>query len=374
MCRSVSPTYLFSSSGPLMLRKKLLPSLAWPSLDLAVPSFAEPGASAPVSPRSARCCRGPGRHLLGQGVGHRLGDQRLAAAGRPVQQHALGRPQLVLPEQVRVQVRQLHRIPDLDDLRAQAADVGVGDVRHFLEDELLDLGLGDALVDVAGPRLQQQRVARAQHRVEQRLGQPDHPLLVGMRDHQRPVAALEQLLEHDDLAHGLVPLGDHHVERLVEHDLLAGPQLVQLDGGADADPHLAAAGEHVGGAVLGGRQEHAETRRRLGQPVDFLLERHDLVARFAERVGQPLVLAGHGGQAGLRLTQPLLEQADVPGRVGQPAPQHRHLLLEEGDLRGEALNLVVVPRGARSFVTTGHAPTPFREQTSLRPYLSVALA
>ena len=28
MCRSVSPTYLFSSSGPLMFRKKLLPSLA----------------------------------------------------------------------------------------------------------------------------------------------------------------------------------------------------------------------------------------------------------------------------------------------------------------------------------------------------------
>jgi len=26
MCRSVSPTYLFSSSGPLMLRKKDLPS------------------------------------------------------------------------------------------------------------------------------------------------------------------------------------------------------------------------------------------------------------------------------------------------------------------------------------------------------------
>jgi len=27
MCRSVSPTYLLSSSGPLMFRKKLLPSL-----------------------------------------------------------------------------------------------------------------------------------------------------------------------------------------------------------------------------------------------------------------------------------------------------------------------------------------------------------
>jgi hypothetical protein len=35
MCRSVSPTYLFSSSGPLMFRKKLLPSLA-PLLSCAV--------------------------------------------------------------------------------------------------------------------------------------------------------------------------------------------------------------------------------------------------------------------------------------------------------------------------------------------------
>ena len=31
MCRSVSPTYLFNSSGPLMFRKKLLPSLACPA-------------------------------------------------------------------------------------------------------------------------------------------------------------------------------------------------------------------------------------------------------------------------------------------------------------------------------------------------------
>ena len=65
---------------------------------------------------------------------------------------------------------------------------------------------------------------------------------------------------------------------------------------------------------------------------------------------------------------------DMPGRVGQPPPQHCHLLLEEGDLRGEALNLVIVPRCARSFIPSGHAPTPFREQTSLRPYLSEALA
>jgi hypothetical protein len=52
MCRSVSPTYLFSSSGPLMLRK-LLPS---------------------------------GLFLLRGLRGDRLGDQRLSAAGQAVQQ------------------------------------------------------------------------------------------------------------------------------------------------------------------------------------------------------------------------------------------------------------------------------------------------
>ena len=330
-----------------------MPSLAWPSWSSA-------GGAAR-------------RHLLGQRVGHRLGDQRLAAAGRAVEQHALGRPQLVLAEQVRVQVGQLDRVPDLDDLRAQPADVGVGDVRHFFQDELFHLSLGDALVHVAGARLEQQRVAGPQHRVAQRLGQPDHALLVRVRDDQGPVAVLEQLLEHDDFADRLVALRHHHVERLVQHHFLAGPQGVQLDRGADADPHLPAAGEHVGRAVLAGLQEDTEPGRRLGQPVYFLLERHDLIAGLPEGIRQPLVLAGHGAQAGLGLTQPLLEQPDVPGRVGEPAAQHRHLLLEEGDLRGEALNLVVVPRGARSFVTTGHAPTPFRKHTSLRPYLSEAL-
>jgi len=280
----------------------------------------------------------------------------------------------VLTEQVGVQVGQFDRVPDLDDLGAEPADVGVGDVRHFLQDELFHLSLGDALVHVPGARLEQQRVACPQHRVAQRLGQPDHALLVGVRDHQGPVPVLEDLLEHDDLTDGLVGLGHDHVERLVQHHFLAGPELVQLDRGADADPHLAPAGEHVGGAVLAGLQEDAEPGRRLRQPVHFFLERHDLVAGLPESVGHPLVLAGHGAETGLRLTQTLLEEPDVPGRVSQPPPQHRHLLLEEGDLRGEALHLVVVPRAARSFVTSGHAPTPFREQTSLRPYLSPALA
>ena len=90
------------------------------------------------------------RDLLGQRVGHRLGDQRLAAAGRAVEQHTLRRPQLVLAEQVGVQERQLDGVPDLLDLPGQAADVAVLDVRHLLQHKVLDLGLGHPLVGVAG--------------------------------------------------------------------------------------------------------------------------------------------------------------------------------------------------------------------------------
>jgi hypothetical protein len=111
-----------------------------------------------------------------------------------------------------------------------------------------------------------------------------------VRDHQGALAVGQQLLEHDDLADGLVTLGDDDVERLVEHNLLAGLELVQVDVGADVDPHLAAAGEDVGGVVLARGEEDAETGWRLCQPVDLLLERHDLVAGLAQRRCQALIL------------------------------------------------------------------------------------
>ena len=91
---------------------------------------------------------------------------------------------------------------------------------------------------------------------------------------------------------------------------------LEVDGRTDVDPHLAAAGEHVRGPVLAGAEEHAERGRRLGQPVDLLLERDDLVARLPERACQSLVLAGHGRDARLGLAQPLLEQPDMARRIG----------------------------------------------------------
>src|SRR3546814_6398143 len=78
------------------------------------------------------------------------------------------RPCVVLLEQVRVQVRELDGVPDRLDLPGEAADLGVVDVRNLFEAELLDLRLRDLLVDVAGPGVEQQRVAGADGLAAQR--------------------------------------------------------------------------------------------------------------------------------------------------------------------------------------------------------------
>ena len=119
-----------------------------------------------------------------------------------------------------------------------------------------------------------------------------------------------------------------------------------------------------------GLQEDAEAARRLGQPVDLFLERDDLVARLAQRAGEPLVLASDGREVRLGLAQPLLEQVRLPRRVGEPAAQCRDLLFKEGDLRGQDLDLVVVPPGVNAVVTRGHAPHPLLRAELPRPYLS----
>jgi hypothetical protein len=84
---------------------------------------------------------------------------------------------------------------------------------------------------------------------------------------------------------------------------------------ADVDAQLAAAREHVGGAVVVRLEEDAEAGRRLGQPVDLLLERDDLVAGVLERRHQTLVLRGHGREVGLQVGQPLLEHPHVTREI-----------------------------------------------------------
>lgn len=138
-----------------------------------------------------------------------------------VEQDALGRPEFVLLEEVGVEVRELDRVADHLDLVAQAADLLVADVRYLFEDEFLDLALRYDFVDVPGSGFEQEGVAGADDDVQEGLGEPYHPFLVGVPLYQGALAVLEDLLEGDDVADALVLHGLDHVESFVEHHFLA---------------------------------------------------------------------------------------------------------------------------------------------------------
>ena len=91
------------------------------------------------------------------------------------------------------------------------------------------------------------------------VGELADPLLVGAADDERARAVLQQLLERHDLAREVDAAREHDVERFVEHDFLAAPQLVGLELGVQRDAHLAAGGEDVDGAVVVGAEDTCRT-------------------------------------------------------------------------------------------------------------------
>lgn len=263
----------------------------------------------------------------------------------------------MLFEEVGVEVRELDRVADQLDLVAQAADLAVVDVGDLFEDEFFDLALGDDLVDVAGAGFEQEGVAGADGDVQERLGEPHHPFLVGVPDHQGALAVLEDFLEGDDVPGPFELHGLDHVEGLVEHDLLAAPEVFRFDAGADVHAELSAAGEDVDGAVFVRLKEDTEAGRRLCEPVDFLLECDDLVAGLTERICQSLVLRGDAGQVCLELDDPLFENPRVSRRVGELTSQDGDFLLEIGNLAGGVLRPSPRPDAAVVVVVVGcHGP------------------
>ena len=267
--------------------------------------------------------------LAGQAVGDRLGDERLAASRRAVEQDPLRRRQAVLGEQVGVEERQLDGVGDLLDLIVEPTDVLVGDVRHLLEQQVLDLGSGQLLEQQVGAMVEAHRVAGAQMDAAHRVGELADALLVGAPDHQCPDAVLEHLLDRDDLASDLRRAGEDDVEALVEHDLGPDLQLEVIDLRMQRHLHLAAAGEHVDRAVFVLADDHSVRRRRLGELVDLLAQRGDVVAGLTQRVRQLLVAGDRLGQLTLGLQQALLERAHPLRCLGQSRPE----VLDLGDQR-----------------------------------------
>ena len=196
MWRSVSPTYLLSSSGPLMLRKNatgLLVAAAHP-LRPAWP------ASWPPPWRSASCRSRAGRRAGCPSVGAARARGTGRRAGRATRR----------------------RRGSASICPCQPADVGVVDVGNLFEDEFLDLALGHPLVGVGRPGLEQQRVAGAQrllaHDRSARCTTRSSSVCPMTRARSPPSSSL---FEHHDLTGSLEPAGRHHVHRLVEHHFLA---------------------------------------------------------------------------------------------------------------------------------------------------------
>ena len=159
------------------------------------------------------------------------------------------------------------------------------------------------------------------------------PLLVGPGEDDAAALVLEQLFQGDDLA-GELPVPDEdHVERLVQHDLvaLADRRPGRCRGGA-RPRILRPAGEDVDGAVVVDPEEGAVGGGRLGELLDLLAQRGQLLLGLLQGEGQLLVLRGGVGQLALGLEQALLEGLDPPGALLEAAPERVDLLFGVGQL------------------------------------------
>ena len=96
-----------------------------------------------------------------QGVRHSLSNHGLTVTGRTVQQNTLGRRQVVALKNLGVQVRQLHRVANLLNLRAQATNLLIGDVRDLFQNQLLRTGGGNLRGQHAGAGVERDRVTGA---------------------------------------------------------------------------------------------------------------------------------------------------------------------------------------------------------------------
>src|SRR5499426_746445 len=291
--------------------------------------------------------------LFGEIVGDSLGDHGLAAAGRPVEEHALGRGELVLLVVVGVEVRQLDGVLDGLDLLAEAADVLVADVGHFLERQVFHFGLRQLLQEIAAPRVEQEWVPDLQMRCPERLGDDRHAILVGAQGDQGTLG-VELLLEDDDFALDLVAGGLDDVEAFVQDELLTGLEHLGLERGMEVDLHLAALREDGDGAVLVGGEIHAVRRGRGAELVDLFLERGNLLARLVEGVHELLVLIERLHELTVGLAQLVLEDHEVLRCVLELLAEVHGFRFERSNVRLKVLHLNFVLRETATRARIGH--------------------
>lgn len=236
-----------------------------------------------------------------------------------------------------MQERELHGVPDLFDLRAQAADVLVADVRHVFQDQGLDLAAVDLLQSETGAPVHGHRVTDPHAPVAQRTREADDPLVIGAADDQHAVVT-DQFLDGDHFAGLLETQSCDHHEGLVQQHFLADGELVDVDQGADPHTHLPPAVEDVHGLLHGGVGTGARDgflavvqlcdRGEAVGRLPFLLQRGleplDLGLGGLEHADQPRVVLGRGGELAVHIAEFVPQHVDLPfgnALVGSVVPR-----------------------------------------------------
>ena len=92
------------------------------------------------------------RQAVRQTVGNGLGDQRLPTPRWAIQEHPFGWAQAMFAEFFGIEIWQLDTVTESLDLAVQTANVGVGHIRHFFQNDLLHLGFWELLQHVVRTR------------------------------------------------------------------------------------------------------------------------------------------------------------------------------------------------------------------------------
>ena len=229
-------------------------------------------------------------------MGDGLGDHGLAVAGRAVQQHALGRLEIV----PFVQAAQLHGVPDAFDLAVKPADVGEGDIGNLLQHQVGIVLVRQQFQGEPARRVDDDALPVGERLVRQRSRAPDHAgVAASIRDDQTPV--IKHLADRADRAEHVraALLDQYHV--LVEQHAGAGRQPGRVDVGGHRHDQPSAARQDLGRRMLdtelvGHRRVDLDHRpeglRGLGHLRQLRLRLGEFLARARQRLRERMVL-GH---------------------------------------------------------------------------------
>ena len=224
-----------------------------------------------------------------------------------------------------MQERQFDGVPDLLDLPGQAADVGVVDVRHLVEQQVVDLGAFHDRERHPGPPVGRHALSGLD--VRQRRCPGQQQFVAGRAGDQQPSVG-EHVLHHDHVGlDGWRRLPDQH-HRLVEQHGHTRRQVTGRHVAADRDPQQPSADRHVDQSVRAGTHHHGVRLRRIRQRGQLLAQAQQRLAGLPQGRVQLLVLLRERTGIGAGVGQPALRDLGGPATVGGGLLGTQHPLTE----------------------------------------------